>query len=238
MAWLAVVALPSTAVHAGRPLDTEDTGTVASGAAEVEASLDLLRQGVTTAVESRVVVSTGVAPRLEVRVEAAVAALDREGHPWEAGVADSLVGVKYRVWDESGPAPAVLLAAAVRLPTGDADRGLGTPEPAIAALLAASHTFGALTLTANAGYVFEVSGRTHDAAIAAVSAEQRLSSRWTIVAEVFTLFGVASVRHRAIARAGATWQMLDRVRFDAAVGTDLDRLGDGVIVTLGATLRF
>lgn len=234
----AAVVLSPTAIHAGRPLDTEDTGTVEPGAGEVETGLDLSRQGGTSAFGSRLVLSLGVAPHLEVRAEAAVVALDHPGEASRAGFGDSLVGLKYRLLDESVGTPAVLVAAAARLPTGDAGRGLGEPAPAVITLAAVSRTLGTVTLTANAGYVFEVSARAHDTVIAALAAEQRIGPRWTVVAEVFARLGVWGADDRVIARAGATWHLLERVRVDGAVGTGLGRHGADLLSTLGATFRF
>jgi hypothetical protein len=202
----AAVVLSPTAVHAARPLDTEDTGTVEPGAAEVETSLDLTRKGSTSAFGSRLVVSLGVVPHLEVRAEAAVTAIHSPGEPSRAGLGDSLVALKYRLLDESAGTPAVLVAAATRLPT--------------------------------AGYVFELSARTHDRVIAALAAEQRLGPRWTVVAEVFALLGVWGTDNHVVARAGATWQLLECMRLDGAVGTDLGRHAADLLVTLGATFRF
>ena len=125
-----------------RPLDTEDTTVLDVGAGEVETSVELARLRDESAFGSRLVVSVGVLPRLEARVETGVVALDRPGEAASAGPGDTLVGVKYRLLDESPSRPAVLLATAVRLPTGDEVRSLGEGDTAVLALVAASRVWG------------------------------------------------------------------------------------------------
>jgi hypothetical protein len=170
-------------------------------------------------------------------VETAVQAFDRPGVV-DAGVGDSLVGFKYRALDESVQAPAVLLAAAVRLPTGDEDRGLGTGDTAVIALAALSKTWGAFTVTANAGYAFSVAGRTADVVMGSVAAERHLAPSWSLLGEVVALVGMGDQRDHVIARLGLAWQASQRVRLDGAVATGLGHGSEDLIATLGATLRF
>lgn len=234
----AAIIVVATLVDAGRPLDTEDTSVLDPGVGELEAGLDLSRGGDGSAVGSRLVAAVGVLPGLEARVEGSVLALDPRGQSWRAGAGDSLIGLKYQLLAESSRAPAVLLAAAARLPTGNDARGLGEGEPAVVALAAVSRGWGPLTLTANAGYAFAVGSRADDAALAGLAAEHQLARGWTLVAEVFALVGVGSAADQILARVGAVWQLGQRLRLDGAVGTGLDSSNTDLILTLGATFRF
>lgn len=228
----------ATLVDAGRPLDTEDTTVLDPGAGELEAGLDLSRGGDGSGVGSRLVAAVGVLPGLEARIEASVVALDPRGQSWQAGAGDGLIGLKYRLLAESSRAPAVLLAAAARLPTGDAARGLGVGEPAVVALAAVSRGWGPLTLTANAGYAFATGSRADDAVVAGLAAEHQLAFGWTLVGEVFTLLGVRTAADQILARVGAVWQLGQHLRLDGAVGTGLGPGNADLIFTLGATVRF
>jgi hypothetical protein len=221
-----------------RPLDTEDTGVLGPGAAEIEASLDLARQHHDSAFGSRLVFSLGVLPRVEARVESAVVAVDRPGTAVNAGAGDSLVGFKVRVVDESSHAPAVLLAAAVRLPTGDEDRGLGVGDTAVIALAALSRAWGSLTVTANAGYVFAVAGRTADTVLASLAPEYQLTPTWTLLGEFVAVLSVGDRPDRLITRIGAAWQVGQRIRLDGAVATGIGGASEDLIATVGATFRF
>ncbi|HXD97571.1 MAG TPA: transporter [Candidatus Acidoferrum sp.] len=225
-------------VDAVRPLDTEDTGVLDPGAGEVEASLDLARQHDASAFGGRLVVSLGVLPRLEARVETGVVAVDRPSTAASAGAGDSLAGFKYRVLDESSHAPAVLLATAVRLPTGDEERGFGVGDTAVITLAAVSRTWASVTLTANAGYVFSVAGRSDDTVLASLAAEQKFGPAWTLLGEFVAVFGVGDQRDHLITRLGAAWQARSHIRLDGAVATGIGRGSETLIVTIGTTFRF
>ena len=226
------------AVEGVRPLDTEDTGVLEPGTTEIETSLDLARRHDESTFGSHVVISHGVLPRLEARVETGVAAFERPGTDASAGAADSLVGFKYHLLDESTRTPAILLAAAVRLPTGDEDRQLGAGDTAVVALIALSRAWGPLTLTANAGYVWSVAGRAGDTVLAALAAECRLAARWTLVGELVGILGVGDQPNHVVSRLGAAWQVSPHVRLDGAAATAIGRGSYDLIVTLGATFRF
>ena len=234
----AAIVLVATLADAGRPLDTEDTTVLDPGVAELEAGLELSRGDDGRALGGRLVAAVGVFPGLEARIEASVLASDPRGQSWRAGAGDSLIGLKYRLLADSSHAPAVLLAAAARLPTGDDTRGLGEGTPAVVALAAVSHRWGPLTLTANAGYVFEANGRADDAVLAGLAAERQLAFGWTLVGEVFALLGVWNAADQIVARVGAAWQLGRNLRLDGAVGTGLGSGNADLLFTVGATFRF
>lgn len=224
--------------EAARPLDTEDTEVLDPGTAEFETGLDLALQGDASAFGSRLVLSVGVLPRVEARVETTVVGLNPPGESIRGGPGDSLVGAKYRLLDEEPYQPALLLATAVRLPTGDADRGLGTGEAAVLALLGISRTWGAFTVTANGAYEWSLAGRRDDAVFVGISGERQIGPRWTLVGELVTVLGMAERPNRYVARLGATWQLREHLRLDGAVAAGRERGSEELIVTLGATFGF
>lgn len=232
------IVLVAAFVDAGRPLDTEDTTVLDPGVGELEAGLDLSRGVDGSAIGSRLVASVGVLPGLEARIETSVVTLDSRGQRWRAGAGDNLIGLKYRLLAESSRAPAVLLAAAARLPTGDAARGLGEGELAVVALAAVSRGWGPLTLTANTGYAFAAGSRADDAVVAGLAAEYQLAVGWTLVGEVFALLGVRNAADPILARVGVAWQLGQHLRLDGAVGTGLGSGDADLILTVGATFRF
>jgi hypothetical protein len=117
--YLLAAALGPPAAWAGRPLDTEDTGTAGPWTGELELSVTHERRDANHGWAPRAGVAFGLLPGLDVRVESGIAALEgSRGRDGEAGLGDSVVGIKYRLLDEAARAPAVLGAVAVRLPTG------------------------------------------------------------------------------------------------------------------------
>ena len=235
--WLALV-VSARPGWAGRPLDTEDTGTLDPGRAEVELSLGLAKDSGDLAWLGAGVLNLGIVPRLELSVDLGGVYLEREKDTDQAGVGDLVLGSKLRVLDETKARPALLATLRLRLPTGDADGDLGTEGVDVAARLAVSKTFGALTLTGNGGYVFVTADRTLDVWLFSGAAEYRLIPGWTLVAEAVSFLGARAAPDVAVARGGIVYAFTHSMRFDIAVATGLTRASPGLLATAGITIGF
>jgi hypothetical protein len=230
--------LSATPVWAARPLDTEDPGTVPPGNVEIELSLDYLEIERSRLGGTKAVLSLGVVTNLEVRVEAAALVLGPERHDIEGGVGDTLLGVKYRLLDETDARPAVLTAVNLRLPTGDASRGFGAPGTDVTVLAVVGKSFGPVALIGNAGYSFVTEDRNRDTWTLGASVEWAVGRKWSVAAEVVSVVNAHASEHGAIARTGVLWRAHPRAIFDAAIGVGLTRTSPDVVATVGVTLRF
>lgn len=226
------------AAGAGRPLDTEDTGTVEAGKVELELGAESTRNPEDRTWALTGVLSVGVLPGLEVRAESALLLLDPDGQGTRGGLGDSLLGVKYRVLDETEARPAILAAVAVRFPTGDDKRGLGARGEDVQLLVVASKAFGPLTLTGNAGYTFVTSDRDADTWTLAGAAEYEVAKAWTLVGEVVGTLGARQAADTAVVRVGAVYAVRQGIRLDAAVGVGLGRESPDLSLRVGVTLGF
>lgn len=237
-ALLVLTMLSATPAWAGRPLDTEDTGTVAVGAAEVERGVDHTRGGDDSLSAGRAVIAVGLGDDLELRLESALAVVDRAEHRTRAGIGDAVLGAKYRLRHESPAAPAALAALAVRLPTGDADRGLGSPGVDVTMLAVAGKSWGPVTVHGNAGYTIVTDDRGADVWRLAASAEWAAGGGWTLGAEIVSDVGATAAPTTAVIRAGARFDLSDVITIDGAVGVGLTRSSPDLVTTVGLTLRF
>lgn len=233
---LLVVAVAPANAWAGRPLDTEDTGTLDPGHAEMELSGEFARNPEDRTWSAKGVLNLGVVPRLEVRIESALLSLEPDEGRGRGGIGDSVVGLKYRLLDEADAIPAVLGGLTLQLPTGDEDRGLGTGDVEVGLLVAASKTLGPVTLTWNGGYTFVPRDRDLEFWTLAASFEYRVTAAWSVVGEVVSTLSTGSSGDTAVIRAGATYAVHPRVRLDAAVGFGVTRDSPDVLVTFGATI--
>lgn len=242
-ALMLLLLLTPAVAFAGRPLDTEDTGTVEPGKAELELSGDLARTPDDTSWSARGVLNVGLLPRLEGRIESTALFIeprradeesaDRTGR---GGVGDSLIGFKYRLFDETDAAPAALAALTLRLPTGDEDRGLGAEGVDVGILAVASKSFGPVNANVNGGYTFVTSDRDLDFWTAAGSVEYRATKDWSLVGEIVSTLGSEDAADTVVLRAGATYAFTDRLRADAALGFGVTRDSPDLLVTVGVTL--
>lgn len=239
-AWAIVItlnALAASPTWAGRPLTTEDTGTLDPGKGELELSLDYIRDGAADIFPGGPALNIGLLPRLEGTVATAFVLLDPEGEPLRAGFGDSLVRLKYRFLDERSHWPAVMAAVTARLPTGDEDRGLGEEDVDVQPLAVLSKTFGPVILTVNAGYTFVTRDRDVDVVNLHASAEAGITRAWSIVGEVVSeLAPDRRTDDRVVLRAGTVYAVRERVRLDAAIGFGTTRASPDVLLTVGVTI--
>jgi hypothetical protein len=227
------------AAWAGRPLTTEDTATLAPKTSELEVSVDHTRREGQQTWALHAVVGLGLTSNVEVRIESDVGALvTARGAPDRAGPGDSLVGVKCRFLDETEARPSLLAAVALRLPTGDEDRGLGAPGVDVIALLGIAKTFfETITVTGNLGYAFVTASREQDAWLLGLSLEHRVTSAWTVAGEIFSPIPTRFTGEQVVVRGGASYAVTERLRLDGAVGAGLTRAAPHLLITVGLTWR-
>jgi len=243
VAALALIASPGMA-GAGRPLDTEDTGTAERVEVELGATYETASDGDTG--DAAIVVNVGLRENLEVNVQGTLAVVDPPDAGVRGGVGDTVLGVKYRFLDEAPPWPALLGRLTLRLPTGDETRGLGVDGVDIGVLLAASRTRGSLTLTANVGYTITTGDA--DVVILAASVEWAPGGAWRLVGEIAGEVAVGrAAADTAVVRIGAARDVLDagdapgllrKATLDGAIGIGLTSASPDAVVTIGFTLVF
>jgi Putative MetA-pathway of phenol degradation len=237
---IALNALIASPAQAGRPLATEDTGTLDPGKVELELGVDYLRE---TGAEifllpSGPAFNIGLLPRLEGTLATQFVLLDPDDEPSHAGFGDSQVKLKYRFLDETPHLPALVAAVGVRLPTGDPDRGLGEREVDVQPLAIASKTFGPVTLTVNAGYTFVTRDRDLDVVNVNASAEASVTKAWLIVGEVVSELATSRrADDSVVLRVGTVYAVSERVRLDAAAGFGATRASPDLLLTIGITIN-
>jgi hypothetical protein len=82
------------------------------------------------------------------------AATKKGENPFEAGLGDTTMQLKYRVLKETKTRPALTIADAVKFPTADPSRGLGTGVADDSVTAAFGKTFQRFYVFGNAGYNF------------------------------------------------------------------------------------
>lgn len=222
---------------AGRPLETEDAGTEEPAKASLELGGEYADNPADDSGTFQGVLSVGLLPRVEARVESEALWLDPEGERGRAGIGDSLFGIKYRPVDEAAHWPAVLGSLTVRLPTGDEERDLGDNEVDVGLLAVVSKRVGLIRLTWNGGYTFVTRDRdlefwTFDAAV-----EYGVVPAWIVVAEAVSQVGTESEPDTVVLRVGSVYAISGRVDLDGAVGVGVTRESPDVSVTVGVTIK-
>ena len=237
------LALSSGRADAGRPLQTEDTSTVEPGDVELITALEYLRvPGQHTGI-GVVAVTVGLTADLDAQVEVSGFTLARDDDTGRGGFAKALVGVKYRLLDETEQRPAVLAALTLAArPTATLQdlEGVGPAEDGfdLDARVAVSKVFGPFTVTWNGGYGFTTSGTDEHGLVLGLAGEYRATKTLAVVAETFSVVTFDGSAPYVVLRVGAMYTISDRIRLDGAVGAGLTRNSPDVTATVGVTLRF
>ncbi len=231
-----ILALTAGPAGATRPLDTDDTETQDPGTVSLELGVDYARNGSAQAATFSGLLAVGLLPRLELDVQGDLTLLDREGRGPVAGPGDSFVILRYRALDETAARPAFAGDVTLRLPTGEASRGLGSRGVDVQLLLVAQKQVGPVVLLANVGYTFAASGPDLWALNAAV--RYPLTEAWTLVGEVVGTVSTGRGGDMALLRGGVAYQLTKNLTLDAAVAGGLTRDSPDFSLRTGVTLGF
>lgn len=241
-ACLLLALLPGLA-WAGRPLDTEDTGTLEPGQIEIAASTDFVKAAGQRTGTGLLSATVGLMPGLDARLDLSAFVTARDGESPAGGFAEVALALKYRLLDETERLPALLIAVAlVGRPKATQEQLEGVEAGAngveLEARLAISKAVGAVTLTGNGGYAFVTDRTTVHAMLLGLSAEYRATAALALVAEVFSVITFDGEGPSAVVRAGAVYALGESVRLDGAVGAGLTANSPDLTATLGVTFRF
>jgi len=138
---------------AGRPLVTEDAGTIEKGFFGWQLSLDYSRE---SNHDKNYIPAAQLAYGLTERAEVAVTGsyIFRDIHEGgrEDGWGDMVAYLKYRVWEEGKDYPAFTLKPSLKIPTASEDKGLGSGKADYGLTAVFSKAFGGGALHFNIGY--------------------------------------------------------------------------------------
>ena len=134
-----------------RPTVATHAGTVAPGWTELEAGAEFdhyadRSRGLVTPI----LLKTGLAPRVQLSIQALLVRAPGES---ATEIGDLFVGVKWRLAEDAPVVGRFAILPSIKLPTGSTRNGAGTGTTDVGLLLISSHTFGALSMDLNAGYI-------------------------------------------------------------------------------------
>lgn len=240
---ITLLALAATGLHAGRPLAIDDAGTVPPGDFEFEAGLTFHRDGGLHHFEFPFGVTAGLLPKLEAGIGFGSHIQERQevvGSSTTSGLGDLALGAKWNPLSKETGWASHALAFAVKFPTADDDKGLGTGETDFDLTYIASKSLSETwSVHFNAGYTWtgDPEGAPEDDLFhTGVALGWQAAAPLELVAEVFAnspedLGGEATVE----CRCGFRWSPCDALILDAALGTRLRGEAPDLTATLGLT---
>lgn len=229
------------AAHAGRPLAIDDAGTVAAGDCEVEVGFYFERDSSLRHYELPVAVTFGLPAQTELGVAAGWQWEQRRtptGRETENDVTDVVIAGKWNPLSEEGFWASHALAAAVKIPAADEEKGFGSGKVDYdVTYIATKSLLLHLCVDANGGYTWV--GGDDDTVHYGLALRWQATDNIELVGEVTAETVLASGNETAVAvNAGARWLLMDACILDAAVGAGLNRHAPDWTATVGATWTF
>ena len=238
--WLALIA---SGLHAGRPLATDDAGTVAPGKFEFEAGTTLHRDSGRHDYELPLGVTAGLLPTLEAGIGFGSAIQEREeatGTRTVSGIGDLALGAKWNPMPEQRFWASHATALTIKFPTASRHKGMGTGKTDFDLTYIASKTLSKTwSAHLNVGYTW--TGDPNDAPEydllhAGFAMGWCASDHVELVGEVFAdLPGGRSDQASVECNAGVRCCLRHNLILDAAIGSRLRGKSPDFTATVGLT---
>lgn len=223
-----------------RPTVATHAFTVAPGYLELEAGFQRIGAAPSTSqMTMPILFKIGLTDRLQLDIAPGWVRSEADGQS-QSGVADTTVGVKWRLADEAPLVGAFAFQPTVTLATGSVERGTGAGTTAVNLLLISSHVFRGVALDVNVGCTRRTGDGTRaprTAMLWTVSSGIPLTGRLGLAAEVFGLPGTPGPAGSAPAvgfLTGPTFTVTRSLVLDGGAILDITGLG-GTTVYAGVT---
>jgi hypothetical protein len=249
MAWL-VLLMPVSA-WAAHPLITDDAGTQGTGKYQLEASGTWLTDKKNESGEggreinslATVAFTAGIAETLDVMVTVPYAWTETKGSGTSTsnnGFSDTVIEAKWRFYDKQKFSLA--LKPGILLPTGDADKGLGTGHVDYSVVLIATVDAEPWSFDANLGYLFlpNSSGDRTNIWLGSLAGRFAVSERWKLVGELGATRNTdpTDSSDPVFAQIGLIYSPLENLDLSAGLLRGLKDTEVDETIRLGMTVRF
>jgi outer membrane putative beta-barrel porin/alpha-amylase len=229
---------------AARPLVTEDAVVAGKGITQVEVGIDYTK--IDNKGEGTTLTLTpihGVTEDTEFSLKVPYIMASPADSPNVDGWGDTSFIMKHLVFAEGDTTPAALLRMALKLPTGDEDKGLGTGDTNVGFLAAFTKNFGPATIHLNLGYTFvgdQKKTSKNNEVNYGVAGEYGIGKKTRVVGEIYGLYHpdykAEEIERRALV--GLTYRVDDTFTFDIAAKRGLEETSDEYGFIGGVTITF
>jgi len=208
--------------HAVRPLSTEDATVLDVGELEIEMGSEYTRvAGRDNNYNFAVVPCYGLIKNVQVGAEIPFDVLRPKDGDDEEGLGDITLFLKTLFLPETEKIPSILLKTAVKLATGDEDKGLGSGDEDVTLIFAATKSIGSTTVYGNIGYSFvgkDWDDSLNDYLIYGIAFQYSLSAQLSILGEVYgeSESDFNNDSHTISPLVGLAYKLNDNIRLDTA----------------------
>ncbi len=233
-----------TDVQAARPLVTEDAVVAGKGVTQFELGIDYTKAGNSGEGTSLLLSPiNGVTEDTEFSLKVPYIIAKPYDPSKVDGWGDTSFIMKHLLVAEGEKTPAFLIRMALKLPTGDKDKGLGTGDTNVGFLGALTKNFNPAAIHLNIGYTFvgnQNEGRYNNEVNYGIAGEYGIGKRVRVVGEIYGLYHpdykAAEIERRALL--GLTYRIDDTFTIDLAAKRGLEGADDEYGFIGGITITF
>jgi hypothetical protein len=208
--------------QAGPPFVTDDPEPPPPGGWEINIPFILQRTPGKTEMDTPLFDLNYGLPDIQLKLEFPIEIVNEDSNGTKTGAGDSLIGVKWRFFNNERSQVQFGIYPQLLLPTGDRGRGLGDRGSAFVFPLLAQRNWEKWTLYGNVGYWWQTGAETRDYVYAGAVIEREISERLTLGAE---LFGNSPKerggRSELAFNVGGTWRLNQHLNLLFSGGRDI-----------------
>jgi hypothetical protein len=221
-AWLL---LASHFSRAGPPFVTDDPEPPPPGGWEINVPLIVERTPDETEMDAPLFDLNYGLPNIQLKLEIPVRIVHGDNDGAATGAGDSLLGAKWRFFNNEQAHVQLGVYPQLLVPTGDRARGLGVGRAAFVLPLVAQKSWGKWTIYGNIGYWWQKAAETRNYFYAGAVLEREINERLELGVE---LFGNSPKEHGnrsdVVFNVGGTWKLREHLNLLFAGGRDI--IGD------------
>ncbi len=227
---------------AGRPLSTDDSGTVDKGSFEVEYGIEYVN-GTDNETNLSLVITRGLCDNLDLGVEIPYAFIDSKTASDSDGFSDINISTKLNLIKDKKVMPDVSLSFACKTDSGNDSKNLGTGKSDYSLNGIFSKVFESFAIHFNTGYSFKEDFKdedNEDVFTYGLALEYALGEKANLVAEVTGETALARQfnDNSCSALCGVNYSLKDNVTLDFGLGTEISKADPDFKVTSGITVGF
>jgi Putative MetA-pathway of phenol degradation len=208
--------------QAGPPFVTDDPEPPPPGGWEINIPFILQRTPGKTEMDTPLFDLNYGLPDIQLKLEFPIEIVNEDSNGTKTGAGDSLIGVKWRFFNNERSQVQFGIYPQLLLPTGDRGRGLGDGGSAFVFPLLAQRNWEKWTLYGNVGYWWQTGAETRDYVYVGAVIEREISERLTLGAE---LFGNSPKerggRSELAFNVGGTWRLNQHLNLLFSGGRDI-----------------
>ena len=208
--------------QAGPPFVTDDPEPPPPGGWEINVPFILERTPGKTEMDAPLFDLNYGLPDIQLKLEFPIEIVNEDSNGMQASPGDSLIGVKWRFFNNERSQVQFGIYPQLLLPTGDHARGLGDGGSAFVFPLLAQRNWEKWTLYANVGYWWQTGAEMRDYFYAGAVIEREINERLTLGAELFANSPKERGGRSELAfNVGGTWRLNEHLNLLFSGGRDI-----------------